>query len=69
MEELKKSYTEDVEKINHQLAENKLRQADHLQAKLAARRQRRARKTVEEKEAGAIVAEVGGGKKKKQKKS
>ena len=71
IEELKKTYTEDVEKMNHQRAENKARQVDHLQAKLAARRQRRARKTVEEKEVGALAADVGGGgkNKKKQKKS
>ena len=70
IEELKKTYTEDVEKMNHQRAENKARQVDHLQAKLAARRQRRARNTVEEKEVSTLVADVGGGgNKKKQKKS
>ena len=61
IEELKKSYTEDVEKMNHQLAENKARQTDHLQAKLAARRQRRARMAVEEKEVSAMAAPVGSG--------
>ena len=69
MEELKKQYTEDVNKMNHQRAENQARQMDHLQAKLAARRQRRARMAVEEKETSALAADVGGGNKKKQKKS
>jgi ABC-type uncharacterized transport system ATPase subunit len=58
LEEFKEEYKEDVDRMNHQLEENKVRQTHHLAAKLAARRQRRARKTVEEEETKA--ADVGG---------